>query len=104
MHRILAKVHERGRITDDEYEPWVDADRSSSIASEATFTEKQCLEWVKSMAPPSPSPRRRPSSTRADGGRDGNGWSQKKLRRLFSTPSRTTRPRRRAKSIVARTH
>jgi membrane peptidoglycan carboxypeptidase len=48
VHRILAKVHERGRLTDDEY---VEAAAGSLVFDrrEATFTEKQCLDWVKKM-------------------------------------------------------
>ena len=48
VHRILARVHERGRITDDEY---VESASQSLVFDrhEATFTEKQCLEWVKKM-------------------------------------------------------
>jgi hypothetical protein len=48
VHRILGRVHERGRITDEEY----DAAMPQTLAfdrTEATFTEKQCLEWVKKM-------------------------------------------------------
>jgi hypothetical protein len=48
VHRILSKVHERGRLTDDEY---VEAAAQSLVfdRGEATFTEKQCLDWVKRM-------------------------------------------------------
>ena len=48
VHRILARVHERGHITDDEY---VQAASQPLVFDrhEATFTEKQCLEWVKKM-------------------------------------------------------
>ena len=50
VHRIVAKVHERGRLTDEEAAQWAVTplvfDRR-----EATFTEKQCLDWVKSMSP-----------------------------------------------------
>ena len=82
VRRILAKVHERGRITDDEYaafseQPFV-FDRR-----EASFTEKQCLEWVKSMAP-KPEPETPPDLDEGDADSDGGGWPQKKLRRLFS--------------------
>ncbi len=48
VHRILATVHERGHITDDEY----NAAAPQTLVfdrHEATFTEKQCLEWVKKM-------------------------------------------------------
>lgn len=82
LRRILAKVHERGRITDEEYaafseEPFV-FDRR-----EASFTEKQCLDWVKSMAP-KPEPETPPDIDEGDADSDGDGWPQKKLRRLFA--------------------
>ncbi len=48
VRRILATVHQRGHITDEEYEQAASQplvfDRH-----EATFTEKQCLDWVKKM-------------------------------------------------------
>jgi hypothetical protein len=83
VRRILAKVHERGRITDDEYaaystQPFV-FDRR-----EASFTEKQCLDWVKNMAPPKPEPETPPDLDEGDAVADGGGWPQKKLRRLFT--------------------
>jgi membrane peptidoglycan carboxypeptidase len=82
VRRILAKVHERGRITDDEYaavstQPFV-FDRK-----EATFTEKQCLDWVKSMAP-KPEPETPPDLDDADSDAGGAAWPQKRLRKLFS--------------------
>jgi hypothetical protein len=82
VHRILAKAHERGRLTDEEYAPWVNQtlvfDRK-----EATFTEKQCLEWVKSMAPPKTEPETPPELEEGDTDADA-GFAGKKLRRLFS--------------------
>jgi Transglycosylase len=105
IRRILGKVHERGRITDDEYaafsvQPLV-FDRG-----EASFTEKQCLDWVKSMAP-RPEPETPPDLDPgdADGDSAGAGWPQKKLRRLFSHAAlhRTIAPAP-SKAIVARTH
>jgi hypothetical protein len=81
VHRILAKVHERGRLTDEEYEPWV-TQTLTFDRKEATFTEKQCLDWVKSMAP-KPEPEAPPDLEESDADGDA-AWSQKKLRRLFS--------------------
>ncbi|HEY4395978.1 MAG TPA: biosynthetic peptidoglycan transglycosylase [Polyangia bacterium] len=83
VRRILAKVHERGRITDDEYAaastaPFV-FDRR-----EASFTEKQCLEWVKSMSPPKVEPETPPDLEEGDGEGDAGGFAQKRLRKLFS--------------------
>jgi len=102
VRRILGKVHERGRITDDEYaafsaQPFV-FDRS-----EASFTEKQCLDWVKNMAP-KPEPETPPDLDEGAADGEGNAWSEKKLRRLFSHPGAhhtTSAPT--SKSIVART-
>ena len=56
VRRIMAKVHERGRLDDDEF---AEASEQTLVfdRSEATFTEKQCLEWVKKMtARPEPEP------------------------------------------------
>ncbi len=48
VHRILATVHQRGHLTDEEYEQ---AAPQTLVFDrhEATFTEKQCLDWVKKM-------------------------------------------------------
>ncbi len=105
VRRILAKVHERGRITDDEYaavseQPFV-FDRK-----EASFTEKQCLDWVKSMAP-RPEPETPPDLDDADGDAAGGGWPQKKLRRLFThagAPTARHPPAAGPKATVAHTH
>jgi hypothetical protein len=106
VRRILAKVHERGRITDDEYaayseQPFV-FDRR-----EASFTEKQCLDWVKSLAP-RPEPETPPDLDDADAGSDDGGWPQKKLRRLFThagaTASAHHAPAAAAKSTAAKAH
>jgi hypothetical protein len=53
VRRIMAKAHERGRLTDEEYQAWA-SEPFKFDRSEATFTERQCLDWVKSMAPPRP--------------------------------------------------
>ncbi len=101
IHRILAKAHERGRLTDEEYAPWVSQplvfDRK-----EATFTEKQCLEWVKSMAP-KPEPETPPELDEGDADVD-KGFASKKLRRLFShaTAGRVAAPA--SKSAAVRGH
>jgi len=91
VRRILAKVHERGRITDEEYatasaQPFV-FDRR-----EASFTEKQCLDWVKSMAA-KPEPETPPELDDSDADSDGGGWPQKKLRRLFTHAGTPASPR-----------
>jgi hypothetical protein len=81
VHRILAKVHERGRITDEEYDAWA----SQPLAfdrSEASFTEKQCLDWVKAITA-RPEPEAPPELDEdADTAGDAS-WPQKKLRRIF---------------------
>jgi hypothetical protein len=82
VHRILAKVHERGRITDEEYETYANQTLTFDRA-EATFTEKQCLEWVKSMAPKA-GPEAPPDLEDAEGDTEAGGWPQKRLRKLFS--------------------
>ena len=48
IHRIMAKTHERGRLTDEEYAEYA-VETLKFDRKEATFTEKQCLEWVKAM-------------------------------------------------------
>ena len=104
IRRILAKVHERGRITDDEYAAY-SAQPFVFDRSEASFTEKQCLDWVKNMAPPKTEPEAPPDLDEGDADHDGNGWSQKKLGRLFSHAVAHHTPAAPAsKPIVARTH
>jgi hypothetical protein len=83
IHRIMAKSHERGRLTDDEYAAYA----TQTLAfdrKEATFTEKQCLEWVKAMAP-KPEPEAPPDIDDAEGEGD-----NKRLRRLYTTATRRT--------------
>jgi membrane peptidoglycan carboxypeptidase len=97
VHRILAKAHERGRITDEEYEPYV-TQTLKFDRREASFTEKQCLDWVKRMAPKQAEPEVPPDIE--DGGADADGgWPQKKLRRLFTQSSDR---RAGAKSVATR--
>jgi len=97
VHRILAKVHERGRINDEDYEAWA----SQPLAfdrGEASFTEKQCMDWVKSItARPEPEP---PPEIEDDARDEGAAaWPERKLRRLFvrgAAASRATKPVARA--------
>ena len=97
IRRILAKAHERGRVSDDEYQAWVTQplvfDRK-----EATFTEKQCLEWVKSMAPkPEEAP---PEIEEADADGAASGPQKKSRRHLGQgTGARRTAA---GKSVAAR--
>jgi hypothetical protein len=92
VHRIVAKVHERGRLTDEEaaamaVTPLV-FDRK-----EATFTEKQCLDWVKSMVPARPEADAPPELEDADDdGGDSVSAARKNLRRLFAHGGRQRPP------------
>jgi len=56
VRRIMAKTHERGRLSDEEY----DAAQTTPFAFDITergLTEKQCLDWVKQMTDrPEPEP------------------------------------------------
>ncbi len=87
IHRIMAKAHERGRLTDDEYNAYA-TQTLTFDRKEATFTEKQCLEWVKAMAP-KPEPEAPPDMDDADGEGEG-AFTGKRLRRLFTHATRRT--------------
>jgi len=80
VHRIVAKVHERGRLTDEEAAAWAVTplvfDRR-----EATFTEKQCLDWVKSMTTHPEADV--PPDLEEDADDGGDTFSAGRLRRLF---------------------
>jgi hypothetical protein len=115
LHRIMAKSHERGRLTDDEYAAYAPQTLTFD-RKEATFTEKQCLEWVKTMAPAKAEPEAQPEMEDADGEGDG-AFSGKRLRRLFThatrrtsapaskTPAKTPAPKTSGeKPVAARTH
>jgi hypothetical protein len=94
VRRILSKVHERGRITDDEYAAW-SVQPFVFDRREATFTEKQCQEWVKQItARPEPEAPPDLDDDSAANDTDAAAWSQRKLRKLFV--------RRTAKSIATR--
>jgi hypothetical protein len=85
VHRIVAKVHERGRLTDEEAAQWAVTplvfDRK-----EASFTEKQCLDWVKSMVPAkSPESDQPPEIDNDEADDGGDSFSARKnLKRLFA--------------------
>jgi len=102
VHRILAKVHERGRITDEEYQ----ASASQKLVfdrREAGFNERQCLDWVKKITA-RPEPEAPPELETAldagggDGDADDGALPVGKLRRLFSRE--TTRASRGAKTAL----
>ncbi|HXJ23646.1 MAG TPA: biosynthetic peptidoglycan transglycosylase [Polyangia bacterium] len=107
VRKILATVHARGHITDDEYAAY-SAQPFVFDRQEASFTEKQCLEWVKNMAPPKPEPEAPPDMDDADGGADAGGWAPKRLRKLFSHAAPhhapATPPPPPGKSMAVRTH
>ena len=46
VHRILNKVHERGRIDDEQYEEYANQ-KLVFDRNETNFSERQCLDWVK---------------------------------------------------------
>jgi hypothetical protein len=87
LHRIMAKTHERGRLTDDEYAAFAPQTLKFD-RTEATFTEKQCLEWVKTMSPKQ-EPEAPPEMEDTDGEAD-SAFSNKRLKKLFSHATRRT--------------
>ena len=87
IHRIMAKSHERGRLTDEEYGNYA-TQTLTFDRKEATFTEKQCLDWVRSMAP-KPEPEAPLDIEDADGEGDG-GFAGKRLKKLFTHATRRT--------------
>jgi hypothetical protein len=87
LHRIMAKTHERGRLTDDEYAAYAPQTLKFD-RKEATFTEKQCLEWVKTMSPKQ-EPETPPEMDDSDGEGD-SAFSNKRLKKLFTHATRRT--------------
>lgn len=60
LHRILSKMHERGRLSDEDYTIAI-ASTLTFDRAELTMTEKQCLDWVRKMtARPEPEPEPEP--------------------------------------------
>jgi len=105
IHRIMAKTHERGRLNDEEYAQYA-FETLKFDRKEATFTEKQCLDWVKAMAP-KPEPEAPPDLDDAGGDGGGTSSAEKKLRRLYAqgnkrgaAPAATGKPG--AKSVGTR--
>ncbi|HVZ72065.1 MAG TPA: biosynthetic peptidoglycan transglycosylase [Polyangia bacterium] len=82
VRRILSIVHQRGRLTDEEYAAW-STQPLVFDRTEATFTEKQCLDWVKTITT---RPEAEPPPDLDDQDDDGGGdvLSARKLRRLFT--------------------
>ena len=83
IHRIMAKTHERGRLTPEEYAEWA-VETLKFDRKEATFTEKQCMEWVKTMAP-KPEPEAPPDLEDAGGDGGGASAAEKRLRKLYAS-------------------
>jgi hypothetical protein len=92
VHRILAKVHERGRIDDETY---AEAAPQKLVFDrrEAGFNEKQCMEWVKKITA-RPEPEAAPDLETLDGegadGGDSGPIPVGKLRRLFTKGTKGT--------------
>jgi hypothetical protein len=113
LHRIMAKTHERGRLTDEEYAEYAPQTLKFD-RKEATFTEKQCLEWVKTMSPKQ-EPETPPDMDDAEGEGD-SAFSNKRLKKLFThatrrtptpavkTPGKPTPKTSGEKPVAARTH
>jgi len=85
VRRILAKVHERGRISDEDYA----AAQSQKLVfdrSDAGMNERQCLDWVKKMtARPEPEvPAESDALDASPDGDDSGPLPVGKLRRLFT--------------------
>jgi hypothetical protein len=56
LRKILSKMHERGRLTEEEYATAI-ASTLSFDRTEMTMTEKQCMDWVRRItARPEPEP------------------------------------------------
>jgi len=90
IHRIFNKAHERGRVTDDEYAAYA-TQTLTFDRKEATFTEKQCLEWVKGMSPPKTEPEAPPDMDEENGEGEG-AFTGKRLRKLYTSAARRTAP------------
>ena len=89
IHRIFNKAHERGRVTDDEHAAYA-TQTLTFDRKEATFTEKQCLEWVKGMSPPKAEPEAPPEMD--DDGEGEGAFAGKRLRRLYTSAAQRTGP------------
>jgi hypothetical protein len=85
LHRILAKVHERGRISDEDYAT-AQPQKLVFTKHEGGLNERQCLEWVKKMtARPEPEVPAEADALDNAGDHDADGaLPVGKLRRLFA--------------------
>jgi hypothetical protein len=98
VHRILAKMHERGRIDDEQYESAA-KEKLVFDRGEASFTERQCLDWVKRITarPEAEAPADIDTPLEADGAEAGP-IPVGRLRRLFSREAKRAPASRIAKS------
>ncbi|HEY0711022.1 MAG TPA: hypothetical protein VGG33_29735, partial [Polyangia bacterium] len=55
VRRILARIHERGRLTDDEYTIAAEQQLVFDLTGRGG-TEAECLAWVKKITTPLPEP------------------------------------------------
>jgi hypothetical protein len=96
IHRILAKVHERGRISDEDFAS-AQGQKLVFDRGESGLTERQCLDWVKKMtARPEPEVPVEADTLDADADGDGGPLPVGKLRRLFSKDGRDGKDGKRA--------
>ncbi|HEY4184744.1 MAG TPA: biosynthetic peptidoglycan transglycosylase [Polyangia bacterium] len=94
LHRILAKVHERGRISDEDFAA-AQGQKLVFDRSESEMNERQCLDWVKKMtARPEPEVPAEGDALDGDADAEGDGpLPVGKLRRLFSQAKEGKRAR-----------
>ena len=55
LRRIMARMHERGRITDEDYLEAATAPFAFDVSARG-MTEKACLEWLKRINTARPEP------------------------------------------------
>ncbi|MES1171934.1 MAG: biosynthetic peptidoglycan transglycosylase [Bacteroidota bacterium] len=99
VHRILAKMHERGRVSDEDYQAGV-AQKLVFDRREPGFTERQCLDWVKKITarPEAEAPPDIDAALDGEGEGDNGPIPVGKLRRLFSKDVKRGSPARTAKN------
>jgi hypothetical protein len=102
VRRILSKVHERGRLTDEEYTAALEQ-KLVFDRRESNFSERQCLDWVKRITthPETDVPADADVPTAIDADADAGEKTSdlpspmRRLRRLFATDAkRAPRPAR----------
>jgi hypothetical protein len=95
VRRIMLRAYERGRLTDVDYE-LASASTLTFDRQEATFTEKQCMDWVKRITY-RPEPELPPDlEAGADGGELAKGeGAPKRSKRLLTSGPRVSKTRAR---------